>query len=126
MKTILTILALVFLGLNLYADEPTLKATPFSQIKIGNGKAMMLEFGSTSCHSCVEMGKILYNIKSKYPNSNVYFIDIYKDMKAAKSFKIRMIPTQVFLDKDGNYITNHVGMIESNNLIENLKKLQIL
>ena len=126
MKTFFTMITLLLINLHLYADEPMLKATPFSQVQIGNGKAIMLEFGSTNCHSCVEMSKILYKIKSKYPDSNIHFIDIYKDMKVAKSFKIRMIPTQVFLDKNGNYITNHVGMIESNNLIENLKKLQIL
>ncbi|WP_458700458.1 hypothetical protein ACKGJI_11475 [Sulfurospirillum sp. 1307] len=64
MKKLFILIALLIATFNLIAAEPTLKATPFSQIKIGNGKALMLEFGSTSCHSCVEMGKILYKIKS--------------------------------------------------------------
>jgi thioredoxin-related protein len=47
-------------------------------------------------------------------------------MKAAQGFGIRMIPTQVFLDEEGNYIGNHVGLIEQKELISTLKKLKIL
>ncbi|MCK5110476.1 MAG: thioredoxin family protein [Arcobacteraceae bacterium] len=112
---------------NASSDEPMLEATPFSQIKDKIGKVpMMLEFGSTSCHGCVVMGKLLYKIKNKYPKSNIYFIDIYKDMNTAKKFKIRMIPTQKYLDKEGNIVDAHMGVIEQEELEKKLKTLKVL
>ncbi len=126
MKTVFTILVLFFVGISLFAEEPMLEATPFSQVKIGNGKAVMLEFGSASCRSCIEMDKILYKLKNKYKNANIYFINIYKDMKSARKFKVRMIPTQIFIDEKGNYIGSHIGAIKQDRLVENLKRLKIL
>lgn len=108
-------------------QEKMLPATKFSQIENIIGKVpMMLEFGATSCHSCVVMGKILYKIKEKYPNANIYFIDIYEDTKAAEKFGIRMIPTQKYLDKDGNIIETHMGVIEQEELEQKLKGLGVL
>lgn len=81
-KTILGLFALSALS---NADTSMLQPVPFETVKplIGT-KPLMLEFGSTSCHSCQVMGRLLYRIKAKTPQSNIYFIDIYKDMDAAK------------------------------------------
>jgi len=108
-------------------QEKMLPSTKFLQIENKIGKVpMMLEFGATSCHSCVVMGKMLYKIKQKHPNANIYFIDIYEDDKAAKKFNIRMIPTQKYLDKDGNVIETHMGVIKQEELEKKLKTLGIL
>ncbi len=108
-------------------QDKILSSTPFSKIQNKIGKVpMMLEFGATSCHSCIVMGKILYKIKQKYPNSNIYFIDIYKDSKAAKKFGIRMIPTQKYLDKNGNILETHMGVINEIELEKKLKSLGVL
>ena len=107
--------------------EPMLQSTKFSQIENKIGKiSMMLEFGATSCHSCVVMGKILYKIKQKYPNAHIYFIDINEDNDAAKKFAIRMIPTQKYLDKSGNVIETHMGVIKQGELELKLNTLGIL
>jgi thioredoxin 1 len=105
----------------------TLVSTPFSEFKhkIGN-EPLMIEFGSISCHSCQVMGNILYKIKQKHPKSNIYFIDIYKDREVAKEFGIRMIPTQKYLNKNGNIVDTHMGVIEQDELVEKLKQLKVL
>lgn len=108
-------------------EQKILRATPFLQIEQKISKEpMMLEFGATSCHSCVEMGKILYKIKQKYPNSNIYFVDVYEDKEAAMKFKIRMIPTQKYLNKEGQTVDTHVGMIKQAELEKKLKSLGII
>lgn len=109
------------------ADTPMLQPVSFNSIKplIGKGKPIMLEFGSTSCHSCQVMGQLLYKIKAKNPKSNIYFIDIYKDMDATKTYGIIMIPTQVYLDGKGKVIEKHMGVIKENELNEKLKKMGI-
>ncbi len=108
-------------------QEKMLSATDFSQIENKIGKVpMMLEFGATSCHSCIVMGKMLYKVKQKYPDAHIYFIDIYKDRQTAMKFGIRMIPTQKYLDKDGNLIETHMGVIDEVAFEEKLKTLGIL
>lgn len=110
------------------ADEPMLKSTSYSTIesKIGKGKPMLLEFGSTSCHSCVIMGQTLYKLKQKHPQSNIYFIDIYKDGQAAMQYGAVMIPAQIYLDKNGKVLEKHFGKIEYGELEKKLKSYGIL
>lgn len=109
-----------------HADAPMLQPVPFETVKplIGT-KPLMLEFGSTSCHSCQVMGRLLYQIKSKHPKSNIYFIDIYKDMDAAKAYGVVMIPTQVYLDSEGKVLEKHIGTIGEEELAAKLKKMGI-
>jgi len=124
------VIFLVILGFsNVYAssNEPVLQATSFSQIKNKIGKVpMMLEFGATSCYSCVVMGKLLYKIKEKYPKVNIYFINVYEDKETAKKFGIRMIPTQKYLDKNGNVAETHMGVIKQEELEKKLKIVGII
>jgi len=44
----------------------------------------------------------------------------------ARKFGIRMIPTQKYLDKNGNVVDTHMGVIEQDELEEKLKKLKVL
>lgn len=107
--------------------DATLKSTPFSDFKHKVGsEPLMIEFGSVNCHSCNVMGNILYKIKQKHPKSNIYFIDIYEDREAAKEFGIRMIPTQKYLDKNGNIVDTHMGVIEQSELEKKLQLLKVL
>ena len=112
----------------LHAYEPILKSTPFEIVKneIGQKNTLMLEFGATSCYSCVVMGKLLYKTKKDYPNSKIFFIDVYTDSNIAKKFGIRMIPTQVYLDSKGNVIDKHVGLLSKEELFTSLKKYKII
>ena len=125
MMIVLTLFSLS--GVNALANEPMLQATAFTDIEKYIGKKpMMLEFGATSCHSCIAMGRILYKIKAKYPQSHIYFIDIYKNKESAKHYKIRMIPTQKYLDKQGKVVDTHMGVIEQDELEKKLKKLGVI
>ena len=135
-KIILTLMALVTIVSALWlANDKTqkidttmiLESTAFSEFKHKIAKEpLMIEFGSVSCHSCQVMGNILYKIKQKYPQSNIYFIDIYEDKDVAKEFGIRMIPTQKYLDKNGNVVDTHMGVIKQQDLEEKLKFLGII
>ncbi len=125
---VFALLAAAFGPSQAIANEPMLGAVSFSslQSKIGKGKPMMLEFGSTNCRSCVIMGQILYKLKQKYPQSNVYFIDIYKDEQAAMKYGAVMIPAQIYLDKNGKVLEKHFGKIEYSELERKLKSFDIL
>ena len=109
------------------ASEPMLEGTSFSQIAPQIGKVpMMLEFGSDKCMSCQQMGRLLYKIKQKHPEAMIYFVDIYQDMPAARKFGIRMIPTQKFLDKEGQVIDTHIGVLEQETVEKKLQEMGVL
>jgi thioredoxin 1 len=56
----------------------------------------------------------------------VVFYDVWKTPKYAKDYGIRMIPTQVFIDKNGDEIFRHVGFYAKDDIIKMLKEKSIL
>jgi thiol-disulfide isomerase/thioredoxin len=56
------------------------------------------------------MAPILEEMKKDYAGVvDVVFVDIWKDPKAGKPYKIRVIPTQIFYDKAGKEVFRHEG-----------------
>jgi thioredoxin 1 len=104
-----------------------LEATPYAQIASAIGKTpMLVEFGSTSCASCVEMGKLLYRAKQEYPKSAIYFVEVYKDQPATRDYRIQMIPTQIYLDDKGSESDRHIGAVNYEQLIAKLKAQNVI
>lgn len=133
-KIFLALLGLFLLGCSdtkVSAQEPLktsiLEATAYAKILPSIGKTpMLLEFGSTSCASCVEMGKLLYRAKQEYPKSAIYFIEVYNDKEATGNYKIQMIPTQVYLSQEGIEADRHIGLVSYAQLIAKLKEQKII
>ncbi|KFL33126.1 MULTISPECIES: thioredoxin family protein [unclassified Sulfurospirillum] len=104
-----------------------LEATPYAQIASHIAKTpMLIEFGSTSCASCVEMGKLLYRAKQEHPKSAIYFVEVYKDQQATRDYRIQMIPTQIYLDGKGAEADRHIGAVSYKQLIVKLKEQKII
>ncbi|NCD11133.1 MAG: thioredoxin [Epsilonproteobacteria bacterium] len=104
-----------------------LAATAYEKIVPIIGKeAVLLEFGSTTCASCVEMGKILRKIKEEDPKSHVYFIEVYDDKMAMKNYGIQMIPTQIYLNAKGEEMDRHIGVVSYEQLRSKLKAEKII
>ena len=73
-------------------------------------KITFLELGSVKCIPCKKMQPIMKSIKKKYGKQiKVVFYDVWKDNKPAKEYKIKLIPTQIFLDENGKEIMRHEG-----------------
>lgn len=125
MKTILTLIVL-FISTTLFAQEHLLHETPYIYVKesIGKGKPYFLEIGSDSCHSCKIMGKLLYKVKQKYPEYQIAFINVKKERHVAQQLHIRMIPTQIIYDKKGKEVYRHIGLLETQTLLELLQRYQ--
>ncbi len=120
------ILLSMFLGLSFgafAADEEMLAATPFAKIPATGAK--MIEFGATSCRSCQEMDRLLYSLKQENSALPLYFVNVMKDREAAAKFRIRMIPTQVFIDKTGKVVATHIGLLNREKLLQWLQKYGI-
>ena len=115
MKLVMIFIATLFM-FNAIADEPMLKESQFKYVKqsIGKGKPYFLEIGSDSCYSCQIMGRMLYKVVQKHPEYNIHFINVKKERNAAYSLQVRMIPTQIIYDKNGNEVYRHIGILSTN------------
>jgi thioredoxin 1 len=71
-----------------------------------------VELGSVKCVPCRQMQPVMKAIAQKYGSQiSVVFHDVWKpDQKEyITTYEVRVIPTQVFLDKDGKEVFRHEG-----------------
>ena len=86
-------------------------------------KITFLELGSTTCIPCKMMEEVTESIQEKYGDQiKVIFHDVKKDNAIAAKYKIRMIPTQIFIDEKGLEIHRHVGFYPEQKIDEFLQK----
>jgi thioredoxin 1 len=102
MRSIAVLLSLVVLSLRVFGQK-TEPATPLMTF---------VELGSVKCVPCRLMQPILKNVEAKYGSQiKVVFYDVWKEeqKKYASAYGVRVIPTQVFLDRGGKEIFRHEG-----------------
>ena len=120
MKNI-TIILIILISSFCFAEEANSDSTS-TQPKI-----TFLELGSLTCIPCKQMEKVLKSVREKYGDQiEVIFHDVKKDKKIATEYKIKMIPTQVFLDETGKEIHRHVGFYPEEQIDEFLQKQGLL
>jgi thioredoxin 1 len=87
------------------------------------GKLVMLEIGSVGCIPCDKMKVVLDKLRTDYNDKlEVIFIDVRKDKENMRRFGVTMIPTQVFLDKEGKEFHRHIGYYAFEEIAPVLKK----
>ena len=75
-------------------------------------KITFIELGSVNCVPCKMMKPVMEKVQEKYKDQvEVVFYDVWtpEQQKYSQEYKIRVIPTQVFLDKNGNEYYRHEG-----------------
>lgn len=86
-----------------------------NKIEIANTsthKVTFVELGSVNCIPCKAMQPIMKSIEKKYGDQvKVVFYDVWtkEQRKFAEQYKIKLIPTQVFLDANGKEFHRHEG-----------------
>jgi thioredoxin 1 len=84
-----------------------------------------VELGSVNCVPCKMMQPVMKDIENKYQGQvKVIFYDVWKEENRlyAEKYKIRAIPTQVFLDKNGREFFRHEGFYPTEEIIKVLSK----
>lgn len=82
------------------------------QTPAGGVKVTFVEIGSVNCIPCKAMQPIMKAVEEEYKGQvRVVFHDVWtsKGKIDAAKYNIRIIPTQVFLDKDGKEYYRHEG-----------------
>jgi len=70
------------------------------------GLPIMIDFGADSCIPCTEMAPVLKQLNEELRGKVIIkFVDVWKYQSLAEGYPISVIPTQVFLDKEGKPYT---------------------
>ena len=84
-----------------------------------------VELGSVNCVPCRMMQKVVTEVETDYKdNVKIIFYDVWtKEGKPfGAKYGISVIPTQVFLDKDGKEFYRHEGYLPKEDIDALLKK----
>lgn len=120
--SILLLASLVF-GIGYFNRDVTKNNQKFVNTKeLGR----LLEVGSNSCASCQAMNKVLEELTLKHPpRVRIEKIDIFKQKDAMKSLDVRVIPTQIFYDKNDKEIFRHEGYFSLDDILAKLDELGV-
>jgi thioredoxin 1 len=85
---------------------------------------VLLDLGSDTCVPCRKMEPILAALRQDFAGEfQVRFIDVRKAYDEAKPYGVRMIPTQVFFDADGNELFRHEGFYSRGDILARWREL---
>jgi thioredoxin 1 len=80
-----------------------------------------IELGSVKCIPCKAMQPVMESIRGKYKDQvNVIFYDVWTKEGApyGQQYRIRVIPTQIFLDENGKEYYRHEGFFPEEELVK--------
>ncbi len=84
-----------------------------------------IELGSVNCIPCKKMQPVMKAIENKYRDQiKVVFHDVWteKGKPFSQKYKIKLIPTQIFIDKNGKEFFRHEGFFSEKDIDNLLQK----
>ena len=91
---------------------------PASAEQVDAALPKLLDLGANRCVPCKKMAPILEALREDFEGRfDVVFIDVWKDRQAAKPYGIRVIPTQIFYDAEGNELFRHQGFFSREDIL---------
>lgn len=86
----------------------------------------MLELGSHGCKSCEAMKPVVASLEKKHHDKlSIIFHDVKRDRAIAQKYKIKLIPTQVFLTAEGKEFFRHEGFYSEQEIEEVFRKMGV-
>lgn len=125
-RTAVSVLAAIGIAAGtLHAQPGTDTAGTKPGAVVTKGRVTFVELGSVKCVPCRQMQPVMKAIEAKYGDQvKVVFHDVWTDdgSPQAKAYRIRLIPTQVFLDEKGKEFFRHEGFYPEEEIHQLLRK----
>ena len=78
---------------------------------------MLVDLGKGTCIPCKKMKPILEELTREYEGrAIVKVIDLGYEPQAARQYRVRLIPTQIFYDAEGNEVYRHQGFMDKKSI----------
>ena len=125
-KRIITIVFVIILTLsiNISCDSNNKEESINTEKQNQNIKVTFVELGSVRCIPCKKMQPIMDAIEKEYKDQvKVVFHDVWtsEGKPFASKYKIKLIPTQIFLDREGKEYFRHEGFFPKEEILKILK-----
>ena len=121
-RSVIAVVALLLLPVLSSAAELPGAGTREIKAATTSGRPSVVAFGARSCTPCKKMAPILEELNRELRGkANVLFVDVWKDNATANSHRIQMIPTQIFFDSKGREVKRHMGFLDKNGILKELK-----
>ena len=77
-------------------------------------KVTFIELGSVNCMPCKMMKPVMEKVEENYKNVEVVFYDVWTDegRPYGEKYGVKVIPTQIFLDENGEEYYRHEGYFD--------------
>ncbi|MBL1216964.1 MAG: thioredoxin [Planctomycetes bacterium] len=83
----------------------------------------LLDLGSDTCIPCKMMAPILDQLRADFDGEmDVEFINVRKEPAAATAYSVVLIPTQIFIDRDGRILARHEGFMSREDILTTWKQ----
>lgn len=90
------------------------------------GLPRLVDLGKGECIPCKMMAPILEELAGEYRGRVIIeVIDIGDKPEAVKLYGMRVMPTQVFFDAEGNEVWRHEGFLPKETIIEKLREMGV-
>lgn len=124
MRIVLTLICLLIAG-SAFAELPS--GNQFTiQTALASGRPTIVDFGARSCIPCKKMAPILEQLEMEYKGrANVIFVDVWENNKIGGTYRVQMIPTQIFFDAKGKEAGRHMGFLDRQSIMDSFKKLGV-
>ena len=84
----------------------------------------LVDLGADKCIPCKMMMPVIEELKAEYKGKlQVEFYDVWKNPAYSEQYKIRVIPTQIFIDRDGKELFRHEGFFSKEDILAKWEKL---
>jgi thioredoxin 1 len=90
-------------------------------------KPALYEFGSKFCIPCKEMKEVMAALKISHGDQMEFrLVYVDEDKPLFGQYKIVAIPTQVFLNAEGQEVDRHLGALPKEEVLKKLKELKFI
>ena len=104
------ILTALFVTIGLFGGCERSKAEGPKPVGKTKAQVTFIDLGSVNCIPCKAMLPVMEALEKEYGDQiKIVFHDVWKDQAPARQYRIRLIPTQVFLDENGVEFHRHEG-----------------
>jgi thioredoxin 1 len=118
MKALPLLVFLLAVSLGRAADAPAAASKP--------ALPRLVDLGADKCIPCKMMAPILAELAKEYAGQlDVRFIDVWKNREEGESYRIRVIPTQIFYGADSKEVFRHEGFFAKKDILAKWKELGI-
>jgi len=93
-------------------------------MSVNPGIPRLVDVGADKCIPCIKMAPILEQLREDFAGKmEVTFVDAWKNREEAASYRVQMIPTQIFYAADGKELFRHTGFFSREEILGTWREL---